>query len=161
MSSGGAGSAILCAMIHAGSVPATGIQTTARHARCRSRRRRQESIEKRAAMLDYDTVTATATISLAGDYDMANKQQILDQVAAVLALDGVRDVILNMSAVTFLDSTALGAMVESRRICQLKGKRLIVRDAAPRVVRVLRVTGTHDLFLLDQAVDEAPDNAAD
>jgi anti-anti-sigma factor len=98
-------------------------------------------------MLDHNAVCRTATITLAGDYDIANKQQILDLVATELASPAVDCVELDMSAVTFLDSTALGAMIMARRMCRSQCARLVVRDPAPRVEKVLRLTGTHGLFL--------------
>jgi anti-anti-sigma factor len=96
-------------------------------------------------MLMYDTKTATATVELAGELDLANKQVILDRVARLIGLDGVRKVALDMSAVTFLDSTALEAMIAARRICLSQGRDLVVSAASPTVARLLQLTAM-DLF---------------
>ncbi|MCW2602440.1 MAG: putative anti-sigma factor antagonist [Pseudonocardiales bacterium] len=100
-------------------------------------------------MLKYDTGTGTATIHLAGELDLANKQSIVDGVARVASMDGVRTVALDMSRVIFLDSTALGAMISARRVCASHGCGLVVRDPSQAVTRLLRLTSTEWLFTGD------------
>lgn len=98
-------------------------------------------------MLFPDTTACNATIFLGGEYDVGNCGYIGEAVAAALRHPEMSEVSLDMSEVSFLDSTALGAMVAARHACAAHGAGLQVRNPSPPVRRLLRITGLDQVFL--------------
>ncbi|MEV4557873.1 STAS domain-containing protein [Kitasatospora sp. NPDC049285] len=59
------------------------------------------------------------------------------------ALTERREVVLDLSGVTFMDCAGLGALVRARNQAERCGARLVLRGAGGCVVRLLRLTGLH------------------
>ncbi len=76
----------------------------------------------------------------AGDLDLDGGDRIEALVAELLARG--QDVVLDLSAVTFLDSSGLGALIA---LSQGAGH-VVVEDASPAVLRVFEMTGTTEVF---------------
>jgi anti-anti-sigma factor len=71
---------------------------------------------------------ATAVYKLEGDVDLGSGQAVRDAVCEGLDA-GARDVVLDLSGVTFLDSTGLNALLNTARDVDRRGAKL--RCAAP------------------------------
>jgi anti-sigma B factor antagonist len=91
---------------------------------------------------------------LAGDIDINTAPDIRDRLAALQA-DGVRSIVVDLAAVNFLDSSALGAFVAAHRDLTGAGGRL--KLAAPRshVRKVFQITRLAEVIPLYESVDEA------
>ena len=95
------------------------METSAGHLRVRGR------LEGRAAQFTLD-----------GDVDLASGQTIRDAVCEALD-EGAREILLDLSGVTFLDSTGLTALLNSARDVDRRGGKLSVEaphGGEPRVV---------------------------
>ena len=66
---------------------------------------------------------------------------------------GCEDLVLDLSKVDFMDSTALGVLVAVRR--GLEGQRMALVGLQPDVQRLLAITGLEDTFATYGTVDEA------
>ncbi|MEV6601795.1 STAS domain-containing protein [Actinoplanes sp. NPDC051346] len=92
------------------------------------------------------TVTVTgetrehAHIRCAGEIDQFTAPRLADALAA--AVPGRRLVEVDLSDVTFMDSSGINTLVQHRR----PGCDLIVVDVPPRIRRVLEMTGVDQLF---------------
>ena len=90
-------------------------------------------------------------VYVAGDLDIATAPQLR---GCLRSLRG-SSVTLDFSAVTFMDSTALGVLIGARQRLQQVGGSLVLRGVQPPQMKVLEVTG------LAQAMTgqiEAPEN---
>jgi anti-anti-sigma factor len=89
------------------------------------------------------TTLATGVIELAlrGELDYASAQELRAAVTAALHVTGARDIVVDLAAVTFLDSTGIGTLVVAKRICGDIGIALSVRNANPFIARLLTVVG--------------------
>ncbi|KDN87972.1 STAS domain-containing protein [Kitasatospora cheerisanensis] len=65
------------------------------------------------------------------------------------ALESHREVVLDLSEVTFMDCAGLGALVRARNQADRSGRRLILCGAGRRVVRLLELTGLHRLLAVE------------
>jgi anti-sigma B factor antagonist len=65
-------------------------------------------------------------------------------------------VVLDLSAVTFCDSSGLGLLVEANQVARDSGHELIVARVCSRVLRVLVSTGLDRYLTLDPPVHSAP-----
>jgi anti-sigma B factor antagonist len=79
---------------------------------------------------------SAAQFTLDGDVDLASGQIVRDAVCEALD-EGARDIRLDLTGVTFLDSTGLTALLNSARDVDRRGGRLSVdapHGGEPRVV---------------------------
>jgi anti-anti-sigma factor len=85
-------------------------------------------------------------ISPHGEIDVDTAYEVREAVVGVLTHSRPRRVELNMSAVTFIDSTGISAMVAGFQMAEVSGARLVVTRPSRFVYRQLWVTGLLGLF---------------
>jgi anti-anti-sigma factor len=100
---------------------------------------------------------AGARLTLAGEIDITNSDQILLCARRYLDEPGITQVITDLDAVTFLDSSGLRALMFSRRRAAELGKTFLVQGHHGHVAEVIEVTGLTK-FLTDP--DYLPDAAS-
>jgi anti-sigma B factor antagonist len=85
------------------------------------------------------TVVTGAVVALAGRLDVLGAGAAREALhAAVDAGEG--RLVVDLSEVELLDATGLGVLIGTHRRARAAGRRLILLDAAPRVVRILALT---------------------
>jgi anti-sigma B factor antagonist len=84
------------------------------------------------------------TVAPAGEFDVARTAELRDGILA--DYDGEAMVIADMGEVTFMDSTALRALLEVRAVLEERGGVLMLTNLRPIVARLLEVTGLNQLF---------------
>jgi anti-sigma B factor antagonist len=89
-------------------------------------------------------VGGTATLlRITGELDLTAREELCDSILAALA-DG--NVIIDLDAVTFLDSEALGALIAGYNAARRRAAGYRVVNARGQVARVLTISGALDLF---------------
>jgi anti-sigma B factor antagonist len=86
-----------------------------------------------------------------GDIDLTTSCLVRTAVEQIVD-DGARAVVLDLSDVGFMDSTALGALVSFHRRL---GRRLVLAGAQPNVLRLLEITKFTSVLRLTDSVDTA------
>jgi anti-sigma B factor antagonist len=79
---------------------------------------------------------------LIGELDLASYDQALEQMS--WAFDGEGDVELDLSGLSFMDSTGVRLLIQIRNALEGKGK-LILRSPTDNVAKVLRLIGMDEL----------------
>lgn len=97
------------------------------------------------------TVHGAVVVAPRGDVDLTTSYLVREAVEQVLD-DGAEAVILDVSAVGFMDSTALGVLVVFHRRL---GRRLVVAGAQPAVLRLLQITKFSSVLTLTDSVATA------
>lgn len=95
--------------------------------------------------------SSTPTIAVTGELDLATCPRLAGSLDTVVDA-GTGDVLVDLSRVTFLDSTALTVLVTYRQRLASAGRHLVVHQPSPVVVRVLTISGLLDAFV-GQAFD--------
>jgi anti-sigma B factor antagonist len=96
--------------------------------------------------------SATAVVRLVGELDIASVEGLAD---VLRSLERPCDrVILDLSDLTFIDSTGLTLAITEHRRAELDGFEFVLAGATGPVLRVLRLTG------LDVSLKMAPDVAS-
>jgi anti-sigma B factor antagonist len=96
--------------------------------------------------------SGTAVVQVAGELDLASARTLAD---ALCGLEQPCDrVILDLSRLTFIDSTGLRLAMTEHRRAEMDGFDFVLAGATDPILRVLRVTG------LDVALPMAPDVAS-
>ena len=90
-----------------------------------------------------------------GEVDLHTAQKVQDAIERAAHTDGVRTVVVDVGDVSFMDSTALSALVRSKD--SLQQKEISLRLAAPSmaVERIFSVTGFEDYFDIFSSRDAA------
>ncbi len=98
------------------------------------------------------TESSEATfVALRGEIDIASVPLLQERVSA---LSGPR-VVIDLSEVTFMDSSGIGALLRVRQELEGRAVAVTVRRPVDRVRRVIDLLGLADV-LLDEAEEDAP-----
>lgn len=90
-------------------------------------------------------------IACSGDFDQATLEPLRQACAPAVADSAVRRIVLDVSRVTFVDSSMLDAMLYLQR-----SGRLILAGPLPRLLaQVLEITQADQLFTTAGSVEEA------
>jgi anti-anti-sigma factor len=93
------------------------------------------------------------SLELHGEFDAANTDElkaVLDEHLAV----GRRVLRIDFRGVTFMDSTAIGAIVHTHARCTDDHGSLILTGVGPRIARLFEITGLDHVLLIDSARDD-------
>jgi anti-sigma B factor antagonist len=103
--------------------------------------------------ISTDVKEGTTVVQVGGDLDVYTAPRLRESLAEVVA-DGGR-VVLDLSEVHFIDSTALGVLVNTLQQTQSAGSelRLVVDD--PYLLKIFRITGFDGLFSIYPQVADA------
>ena len=74
---------------------------------------------------------------------------------AIRREEGFSTVILDLSGVPYIDSTALGALVAANVSCQKAGRRVVLSGVSERVSRMFKITNVESLFLTFPTLEDA------
>ena len=84
--------------------------------------------------------SSLALVSVSGEIDLYTAERVQRGIGEATAV-GADTVLLDLSGVGFIDSTALGVIVQENKRLEGRGHALILVTNDPRTVRVLEVTG--------------------
>lgn len=93
-------------------------------------------------MLSCEIVDKSLLVSIEGELDMHTAPPFKESIDAQLDKDlNLKDLVLLMENVSFIDSSGLGAILGRYRIIEKRGGRLIFVAPTPQVLRVLKLSG--------------------
>jgi anti-sigma B factor antagonist len=84
-------------------------------------------------------IDGVPVVGVEGEIDVATAPQLGDRLR-VLESDGTATVVVDLSRVSFLDSTALGVLVASFKRLREGGGELRIVAQEPRILRVFEIT---------------------
>jgi anti-sigma B factor antagonist len=97
-------------------------------------------------------------IALYGELDIANAHELRDELAQ--HIDAGRCVVrVDVGSVTFMDSTAIGALIEGSERCRREHGSLILTNVPARVLRLVKIAGLDHVLLIDTAGNDRPATA--
>ncbi|HLK78165.1 MAG TPA: STAS domain-containing protein [Streptosporangiaceae bacterium] len=92
-------------------------------------------------------------VALRGQLDMAGAASVAAAIAAVAA--GEPQIIVDLAALEFIDSSGVAALVRGRNLARRAGGELLLAAPQQQVLRVLTLTRLIEAFPLHATVDEA------
>lgn len=93
----------------------------------------------------------TASVSVGGDVDGSNADEMCAVVMRASAQDAIRCVVVDLSEVNFLDARGISALIVCKRCLHELGLEFMVVGARDSPLRALTLTGALDL--LSSSVD--------
>ena len=100
------------------------------------------------------TVNNAVVVGADGELDIMSAPQ-LDQVLTEAITQASSRLVLDLSDVTFMDSTGLGTVVKALKRCREKNLDFRVVVTTERVRKVFEITGLDSLISLSDALDAA------
>ncbi len=93
-------------------------------------------------------------VSVVGEVDVGTAPRLRDCLREAVA-EGVPTVAVDLTGVTFIDSTALGVLVETKKLCDGVGGTMTIAVSEPRILKIFEITGLSELFDIRPTRDEA------
>jgi anti-anti-sigma factor len=96
-----------------------------------------------------DRDVQAVTVRLAGEIDLAAAPRVESAIEEAVAGEEGVDILIDLDAVTFLDSTGLRVLVAAHARCAGEGRRLTLVNPSTAVSRILEITGLGQTLLAD------------
>ena len=105
------------------------------------------------------SLTASSTgvqtvLEVRGEVDVHSAIQLTDRLCQIIG-SGQQSVVVDLSWLSFIDSTGLGALVAARNQAQLAGAGLRLVCPAERTLKLFRITGLDAVFDIYPTAPEA------
>ncbi len=83
----------------------------------------------------------TALVSLSGELDHHGAAAVLDKLKACAEDGAVSTLVVDMSKVTFMDSSGIGALLGRYRTMAEKKGKMVLKNPGEQIFRLLRMAG--------------------
>ena len=93
-------------------------------------------------------------VAAGGELDLFTSERLREKLDEALELGG-RRILLDLTGVSFMDSTALGVLVGAAKTLESSGGQLVLVADDPRVTRVIEITGLARVFRIESSLPEA------
>ncbi|MET9784078.1 STAS domain-containing protein [Nocardiopsis alba] len=96
-----------------------------------------------------------AVVTVGGEIDLYTAPQLRNELVDSLE-DGARRLVIDMSRTEFCDSTGISVLLSAMKRSRDKGGDLELVAPKPAVMKVLEVTGLHEVFTIHADLDASP-----
>src|SRR3954452_7288308 len=97
----------------------------------------------------------TRVVALRGELDVATIPSLDEALSVAVRVEGTPKVMLDLSEVTFIDSTALMRLLTAQRELDRRGGQMVLACSNPTVLRLFEVTRTDETFEIFPTRDRA------
>lgn len=98
-------------------------------------------------MLEMRTERDKLVVAVQGDLDMATAKDFRDRVDGMLLMrPGIQQLLVDLSAVGFIDSSGLGVIIGRYKLMQDRGGQMALTGAGSNVYRILEMSGIKKLM---------------
>lgn len=95
-----------------------------------------------------------AVVAVAGEIDVYTAPKLRDSITELVAA-GSYDIIIDLEAVEFLDSTGLGVLVGGLKKVRAHNGSLELVCSQERLLKIFRITGLAKVFVIHDTIDPA------
>lgn len=89
-------------------------------------------------------------VTVEGEIDVATSPRLRTELASVIER-GAQTIVLDLRAVSFIDSSGLGVLVGAlKRLREQRGDAIVIRGLQESVRRVFEITGLTELFRIER-----------
>lgn len=107
------------------------------------------------SLRDRSDITAdVAVLEVGGEVDAYSAPKLRERIDAIVE-NGENHLVLDLAGVDFIDSTGLGVLVSGHNKAREAGGRLDLVCNVDRIIKLMRITGLDDVFVIHQSVAEA------
>lgn len=98
--------------------------------------------------------TAHTLVTLAGECDLNTGRQLRDVLTSEVSR-GAQRLIVDLSALTFMDSTGMQVLLSTRSVLAVRGGTLVLVAPQPVVARILELTGANQIIPVYDSLEDA------
>lgn len=95
-----------------------------------------------------------AVINVAGELDLYTAPRLKESLLAAFE-DGIKKVLIDMSAIHFVDSSALGVLIGGVKRLKPEGGKMVLVSVDENVNWIFRITGLNNVFDIFPTKEEA------
>lgn len=106
--------------------------------------------------IDDDRRDGSTVVAARGEIDVATAPALRERLDLVIDRDS-GPVVVDLTSVTFIDSTGLGVLIGARQRCAEGSRDLRIVIVEPRILKVFEITGLTDLFSIHRTLEPALD----
>ncbi|HEX6324715.1 MAG TPA: STAS domain-containing protein [Vicinamibacterales bacterium] len=88
----------------------------------------------------------TVTLALSGRVTVNDSPGLLKDAATALAAEGVRDVVVDLEDVRYIDSACIGEFIAAQITLGRRGARLRLTRVPDRIMELLKLAGLDGIF---------------
>ena len=99
-------------------------------------------------------VDGRTVVAVGGEIDVYTAPKLRDKITELVAA-GVYDIVVDMGAVEFLDSTGLGVLVGGLKKVRAHDGSLQLVCSQERLLKIFRITGLAKVFVIPESADQA------
>jgi anti-sigma B factor antagonist len=85
-------------------------------------------------------------VALAGDFDMSGVEEFHSCIDELIDTSNGAELIVDLTDVTFIDSSGIAAMLEARRLVTREHRQLRFENLTAPASRLIELTGLTDVF---------------
>ena len=104
--------------------------------------------------LSEDGADRYRVVNVTGEVDVATAPKLRESLDAAIGR-GTPLLVVDLSAVTFIDSTGLGVLIGASRQVDDAGASLRLVVSEPRIIKLFEITGLLDLFTIVPSLEQA------
>jgi anti-sigma B factor antagonist len=104
--------------------------------------------------LSTSEVAGTTIVAVGGEIDVYTAPKLRDKITELVA-NGVYQIVVDMEAVEFLDSTGLGVLVGGLKKVRAHDGSLELICTQDRLLKIFRITGLSKVFVIHDSADGA------
>ncbi len=104
--------------------------------------------------LETRDVDGRTIVSVGGEIDVYTAPKLRDKITELVAA-GTFDIVIDMEAVEFLDSTGLGVLVGGLKKVRAHDGSLHLICNQDRLLKIFRITGLAKVFTIHESADAA------
>jgi len=91
--------------------------------------------------LELEKTDNTLIVRVGGELDLAVAESFRDEVENALDRQPVKNLVLNLKEVSFIDSSGLGFILGRYKRITQEGGTMAIAEALPQVIRILELSG--------------------
>ena len=104
-----------------------------------------QHLEDTLAVETYRDGDGAMVLQLFGEFDLASVSTFEEELAGAEA-EAVGPLVIDLSALEFIDSTGLGLLLAAHRRAEDNGRELVLLRGQPSVEKILRITGLDQIL---------------
>jgi anti-sigma B factor antagonist len=116
----------------------------------------EEGMAIEFSITDRQVNDDTHVVAVTGEIDLFTAPEFKQRVSAPIDA-GRSNVVVDLRATTFIDSSSLGVLIGAHRRLKVRGGALVVVCDNEAIVKTFRITGLDGVFTLVPSLDDALD----
>jgi anti-sigma B factor antagonist len=107
-----------------------------------------------AFSVQVDTTSSECRLLISGDLDLSVSQHVTEVAIQCVRETTAEQIVIDLGAVTFLDSAGLAALAAVRRAALAVDREIVLANVSERSLRVLAITGLDQVLTVRDATTD-------